>query len=277
MASCCESGIENHRKMDISEWKDSHRQPAEYGKAKTPNHWVANIIGVLLTFLMHGVAVTSILHASHDWGPLRKARNTATERHWSASETLTLIQLPAPQEVRVALDNSLSLALTKIDIKPAIELNPPTFVSIEALESNDSPPAAIDSSVAATEHEELLSIYVRQIRARIERVWRRPRAPITEGILSKLRLKDEPFQCELHITQDPLGNVEDIALDRCNGSLAWQQSLVAAIHQASPLPGPPNASIFSSSVGLTFTARAYRPGVPAEEYEALPRQLVSAE
>ncbi len=269
------SEIHSQCKLEVAEWQDT--QPAAvYRETKPPKLWVHPLIGALLALLVHGVAVTIVYESAGPSGQLAKIRNAGAAVHWNVPDSLTLIDLPAQPEVRFELDDSLSAVLKMTDIKPALDLDSPALPSIESVEPGDSssPDAA---SPATAGGDPLLAIYLRQIQARIERVWRRPRTLVAEGMLSKLRRKDEPFQCEVHITQDPHGNVEDIRLGGCNGSFAWQQSLVSAIHQASPLPGPPSASIYRSSVDLMFTARAYRPGAPTDEYETQSSQLVSAQ
>jgi hypothetical protein len=69
------------------------------------------------------------------------------------------------------------------------------------------------------------------------------------------------------VVQDARGNVEEILLPNCNGSADWQQSLVSAVRQASPLPAPPDQKVFSKSITLQFAGFAYRPGYPTDDYE----------
>jgi hypothetical protein len=80
---------------------------------------------------------------------------------------------------------------------------------------------------------------------------------------------DETFRCQVEIVQDAHGNVAEILLPNCNGSVAWQQSLVSAIREASPLPAPPDQKVFSKSITLQFVSFAYRPGDPADNYEVV--------
>jgi hypothetical protein len=87
----------------------------------------------------------------------------------------------------------------------------------------------------------------------------------------------ESFQCEAQIVQDNSGYVEEILLPRCNGSRAWQNSLVTAIRQASPLPAPPSASVFSRSITLSFIGIPYYRGASDDEYEVLSRSFARAE
>ena len=104
----------------------------------------------------------------------------------------------------------------------------------------------------------MLGRYVGQIRARIDRAWIRPRAPITSG----------QFQCRARIRQDATGNVLEIELEACNESPAWQLSLVHAIQSASPLPAPPDQDVFSEVLTLEFSATTFSPGGDPEGFES---------
>ena len=74
----------------------------------------------------------------------------------------------------------------------------------------------------------------------------------------------------MQIVQDENGNVQEILLPNCNGSIAWQRSLVSAIRQASPLPAPPNINVFSRTVSLNFVGYGYAAGASEDDYEILP-------
>jgi hypothetical protein len=50
------------------------------------------------------------------------------------------------------------------------------------------------------------------------------------------------------------GEVLEVTLLECDSSPEWQQSLVNAIDAASPLPAPPNQSVFARSLVLNFTS-----------------------
>jgi hypothetical protein len=114
----------------------------------------------------------------------------------------------------------------------------------------------------------LFGIYSGQIQARIARVWRRPRTPVNESRTQHQgALGEEAFQCQVRIIQDNQGYVQEILLPQCNGSAAWQRSLVIAIQQASPLPAPPDPAVFTNALTMTFTGFEYRPDSLADEYE----------
>src|SRR6202012_449133 len=116
----------------------------------------------------------------------------------------------------------------------------------------------------AAELARLFGVYTGQIQARIDRVWRRPRTPVNAiAVDQKPTGTDESFQCEAQIVQDAKGNVQEILLPRCNGSAAWQHSLIVAIRQASPLPAPPSTRVFTQSITVTFVGLPYAEGASA--------------
>jgi TonB family protein len=249
--------MDSRRNMDVSDWVDP-QQPSVPASYRTPIAWGSTFIGLVLTLLVHGTAMTMLAYGNVDHGSAAPASNIRIgNRTPNPHEALTLIDLPISQQ---ALVKPMMAFVTDLAPVPPIEAEAPKLVSVDT----DKPTAT----------EWLHSIYIRQIQARIERVWRRPRTPVKEfGLLGRLRHKDEAFQCELLITQDPTGNVEDVELNRCNGSEAWQQSLIDAIRGASPLPAPPNASTYSASISLTFVAHPYAQGAAEDDYEAPPRHM----
>lgn len=113
--------------------------------------------------------------------------------------------------------------------------------------------------VDGAERAVLFGRYVNQINARIERVWVRPQ--VSPGGTSMWGSSDGPstastarFKCTVEIEQSDSGHVLEITLVRCDSSPEWQQSLVNAIDAASPLPAPPNRSVFARSLVLNFTS-----------------------
>jgi hypothetical protein len=124
------------------------------------------------------------------------------------------------------------------------------------------PPAKPDTastSVAADRNTstQLRGQYLGQINARIDRAWMRPRAPIG----------DDRFICQVRIEQDAAGNVTEVALERCNGSALWQISLVHAIESASPLPAPPDPSVFAHAIHMSFEGVPIDSAASADQYE----------
>jgi colicin import membrane protein len=106
--------------------------------------------------------------------------------------------------------------------------------------------AELKNSLAAEEHAEqlrssgALASWTSQISARIHRAWLQPPSA-TPGLL-----------CLLLVTQTPGGAVLSAKLESCNGDQAVRESLVAAAYRASPLPPPPDPSMFEREVEVTF-------------------------
>jgi hypothetical protein len=141
--------------------------------------------------------------------------------------------------------------LERIDVRKAL-----TQVAV-LIPDVDLPPTP-DATVAdAGRLSKMYGRYVGQIVARIDRAWLRPRTPIGS----------DSFSCQARVTQDAVGNVLEVMLEQCNGDSRWQLSLVQAIQTASPLPAPPDPDVFSRTLHLGFSAEAYSPQRPADEYE----------
>jgi len=229
-------------------------------------------IGILGTALLHAFFIHSAVFGSR--GPKRKlpeAPELAFAKSTASSERLVLISLPTftnPNQVASESPISSLPNLSKLKIKTPI-LDPSRFLNLEtlALSENQAPnPSAGESDGA--DLARLFGIYTGQIQARINRVWRKPRTSVSEG--DAKASAEESFQCEAQIVQDARGFVQEILLPRCNGSAAWQRSLVLAIQQASPLPAPPSVKVFTQSITLRFIGLPYTQGASSEEYEIVP-------
>jgi outer membrane biosynthesis protein TonB len=90
------------------------------------------------------------------------------------------------------------------------------------------------------ENAGLLGRYISELQARIERAWNRPPSAHTG------------LSCIVNVTQVPGGTVTDVKLGGCNGDSAVQQSIVLAVYRASPLPAPPDPSLFDRHLRLEF-------------------------
>jgi len=85
-----------------------------------------------------------------------------------------------------------------------------------------------------------LASWQAQIAARIERAWIRP-GTARAGI-----------QCVLNVTQVPGGEVTAVSIGQCNGDAAVRQSIQDAVYRASPLPPPPDPSLFDRNLVINF-------------------------
>ena len=84
--------------------------------------------------------------------------------------------------------------------------------------------------------------YVAAIQAHVERRWFKPPGTPLGAT------------CIAFVTQIPGGEVVAVRFGACGGGEAFRQSIENAIRNASPLPPPPEASLFEREVRLVFRA-----------------------
>jgi colicin import membrane protein len=56
----------------------------------------------------------------------------------------------------------------------------------------------------------------------------------------------------LHVTQVPGGEVTQVTIGECNGDQAVRESIETAVYRASPLPAPPDPSLFDRQLTINF-------------------------
>jgi hypothetical protein len=263
-------GMDSQHKMDVDDWQDAPR--AIIPKRAAPRHSLSpTLIGILGTLVLHALVIQSLPFRRGLKDKPPEARDPAASfarRQTTPDDGLVLINLPtAPNSQQTTLQAAILSPpdLTKVRIRTPINFDPPALLETLALSEDVSSKPANGSGDGA-EQARLFGIYTGQIQARIDRVWRRPRTPVNDAGEEKSATIDS-FQCEAQIVQDAKGNVQEILLPRCNGSAAWQRSLVAAIQQASPLPAPPSTKVFSKSISLSFVGLAYALGSSEDGYE----------
>lgn len=143
----------------------------------------------------------------------------------------------------------------------AIQIASPVALPAVALapisESADDQSPTVEATGDTQGRALMFGRYMGQITARVERAWVRPRDAIGDPL----------FRCRVQIAQSKRGDVRQVELLGCNGNPAWQTSLAEAIQSASPLPAPPDPSVFADSLTLTFDAVAYREGGDGQGYE----------
>jgi TonB C terminal len=132
----------------------------------------------------------------------------------------------------------------------------PAAANVQTADSTDAQEDTASSTEAA-EHARLYGRYLGQVQARIERAWMRPRTEIGAP----------QFSCRTRIQQDRRGAVVEVTLDHCNGTERWQQSLVSAIRTASPLPAPPDVSVYADILWLSFVSEGFQSGGSAQGFE----------
>jgi hypothetical protein len=231
-------------------------------------------IGVIGTLLVHALILPTAYFGIYGTKvPSRKIQEHGAfvNSNADAAEDLVLIALPTISQMTQRSSQAISSIPTLSKLIPVLSINPdpPAFLNLEVLTlgEDQTTKAAVEGG-DGSEQARLFGIYTGQIQARIERIWRRPRTPVSEDNGEEAPINpDESFQCEAQIVQDVKGNVQEILMLRCNGSFAWQRSLVVAIQQSSPLPAPPSTKVFSRSITLDFLGLAYMPGSPDDDYE----------
>ena len=100
--------------------------------------------------------------------------------------------------------------------------------------------AAEEQSNAARAAGPALANWQAQIAAKITRAWIRP-PTARPGI-----------ECMLNVTQVPGGEVTQVTIGQCNGDQAVRESIEAAVYRASPLPPPPDPSLFDRNLRIDF-------------------------
>jgi hypothetical protein len=271
--------MEGNSKLSVGEWSDA-TIPMSAGQPLARRHASSRIIGVDGTLLLHTLALYCALpstraNRSHSFD-ISSLGSTLEKSEPAPSDTLVLIELPISGKSdrdRPAETPAAGAAANQI-LVAVIRPEPSQMMDVEAMQiesqNDEASKAPLDSGNGA-EFARLYGIYSGQIQARVERAWYRPRTPVNEGDRGlNAATKAEYFRCQARIIQDSGGNVQDVLLPRCNGSIAWQRSLVTAIRQSSPLPAPPNPKVFSPAVILEFTGYPYGAGVPDEGYERAP-------
>lgn len=90
--------------------------------------------------------------------------------------------------------------------------------------------------------QQLLSVrmqYMADIKNKVERSWLRPTG-------------SQGTHCRVLIHQIPGGEVVDVRLTECDGDVAFQRSVEAAVRKASPLPPPPDPEVFDREIEFVF-------------------------
>ena len=106
--------------------------------------------------------------------------------------------------------------------------------------------ADLQRSLAAEEHADTvrssgaLASWQSAIAAKITRAWLRP--PTAKA----------GIDCMLNVTQVPGGEVTEVSIGECNGDQAVRESIEAAVYRASPLPPPPDPSLFDRNLKIRF-------------------------
>jgi colicin import membrane protein len=99
---------------------------------------------------------------------------------------------------------------------------------------------AAEAERAEAEAAGLLDQYIYAIESRIKQHWDRP-------------LSARPgIDCVVNVVQVPTGDVMSAKVGTCNGDDAVRRSIERAVMDASPLPKPPNPSLFERNLVVNF-------------------------
>jgi len=268
--------MDDKRQLEVSDWHDEPR-PLLNTRAPTTRQFriPARLLGVIGTVLLHGLVVQTVILGTSTRKVLTPTTqglaSTANAAGVEAEMTLVVVQPVEPTTKDSVFEEFVSRGSLLKDVPIAL-ISPDVTTATPSLKKEQLPDNAdAESPVNSGDpagQARLFGIYSGQIQARIARVWRRPRTPVNETRTQHQgALDEEAFQCQVRIIQDDQGNVQEILLPQCNGSAAWQRSLVIAIQQASPLPAPPDPAVFTNALTMTFTGFGYRPDSPADDYE----------
>ncbi len=262
-----------YRQVTVSEWSESQDTVIRQER-DSRRFWSPAVIGLAGTLLLHGLALRTALPGgrSHRIPPPEIRELGSSRSEITPAESLVFIDIPNPVDVRNRITDSLAWARAAIATNRITvslnDLSPPLDAAPLARNDDENAQSNVASGDGA-EHARLLGIYSGQIQARVERIWSRPRTPVSDNSMHASAANAvEYFHCQAQVVQDSTGNVQEILLPNCNGSVAWQRSLVLAIQQASPLPAPPSPSVFSRTISLNFIGYPYVLGGSDEGYES---------
>ena len=230
--------------------------------------WSTRVVGLIGTILLHafylqavtlGASAAKSRRPPEEVGPGASAILSSTGS-WM---TLVMVQLPGISHSEMLEDvASRGIAPDNAAIQ-VVSPDPARAIEVQQDIADVNAKAAMTTGDPAMQSL-LFGRYTGQINARIDRAWRRPRSAVNaddatqaaaSGAATSTSSSTDPFRCQARILQDADGNVKEIELISCNGTQAWQQSLIDAIQMASPLPAPPSPTVFTNALTLTFESR----------------------
>jgi outer membrane biosynthesis protein TonB len=141
---------------------------------------------------------------------------------------------------------------SKPELQPVVKPAPPKPATTPAPASEQPDPqrikreAELRARMAAEERAEALrangvaAAWTNSIRSKVERAWLRPPS-VTASL-----------DCLVRVTQVPGGEVVSVQIATCNGDASARESIEAAVYRASPLPQPPDASLFERVIEFRF-------------------------
>lgn len=231
------------------------------------------LLGLLASVAIHAVLIQAVVwenRGSTHSAPVHEG--LGANAFGAADQAITTLFFVEDSSASATRDDSLEELASAGKILQSLRvtvLSPDRSIdsALRDSEANDESPATDEPSTGDREaRAALFGRYLGQVQARVERGWLRPRTAIG----------DDSFECRVQVTQTRTGYVLEITLQRCNGSTRWQQSLVQAIERASPLPLPPDPSLLTGSILLSFSAQEYAQGSEPQLYEPDSPQTTAA-
>jgi hypothetical protein len=238
---------------------------------RPPDRSVIALFGALASLLLHTLLfIPVLLGAPTHHSNLSNAQKLTASTNSSEDSSLSLVFIEEP-ETGAAGARSADY-LTSLLPSPSALLVPvampdlPTAAGMAQLNDQKDDEETVDGGANSDPGRAMMfGRYVGQINARVQRAWIRPRTTIDSGV----------FSCSARIVQDRRGNVLEVELGACNGDVRWQTSLALAIQSASPLPAPPDQSVFSDTLTLNFYALPFVSGGVSEGFEPAPCDVTS--
>jgi hypothetical protein len=226
------------------------------------NRTCAGGLAAIVSIAVHALLFTSLVgtSASRPQHPLKPSATNGLADVLGTDAAMQWIVL----EDRPAVPSEGLQTIRTVSPANLDQLEPPEF---QPAAPNydltiDEDKAANSSSLAGSASDEaqrsaLYGRYLRQVIARIDRAWQRPRALIGASV----------FSCRVRVDQDTLGRVLAVTVERCDSEPHWQESLIHAIRLASPLPAPSSPRVFASTLRLSFLSEPYSPTAMPDLYE----------
>ncbi len=239
------------------------------------NRMTVPLLGAVVSIMLHALLLAPVLlGAANRVKPHPDNERSLSRSSTSTDAAMTMIFIDEPESTAAqhgqppeATASLLAVPNTLLVPIAAPDIPVPTAIALSDNDANDTEEdAVVEASGDDPGRAVMFGRYVGQISARIERAWMRPRTPIESG----------RFACRARIVQDTTGVVQEVELRNCNGDARWQLSLVRAIQSASPLPAPPNPSVFAKTLILEFSSQSFTPGGDPEGFEPQARKATLA-
>ena len=237
-------------------WRVAHRPPAR-------GRLAVGAAGLLASLAIHLVLIQAMIWSGGTAVASHVREGFGANAFGAADEAVTTLffiedaDAPPSQPELMANLASAGKVLQSLHVT-ILSTDPSVDSALRSLDEREIEPPSEDESAGEREaRAALLGRYLGQMRARIERAWARPRTAIGADL----------FECRVQVLQNARGEVQEVTLQTCSGDTRWQMSLVQAVERASPLPAPPDPSVFAESLQLSFQSAGYVPGESNEGFE----------